>query len=165
MSGSLRIAYFAHSLRSDWNNGNAHFLRGLLREMGTLGHDVSIFEPSMEWSIENLLEQPAGEAALAQFRQIYPELRIETYEPTAFAERDVWRQRLRGIDVVMVHEWNAPELAHALLALREELGHKPPLTILCRPAGWSAVTRSRRRERNRCRGSAGCPTRSAPCSG
>ncbi len=37
MSRSFRIAYFAHSLRSDWNNGNAHFLRGLLRSLGSLG--------------------------------------------------------------------------------------------------------------------------------
>ena len=54
MSASLRIAYFAHSLRSDWNNGNAHFLRGLLRHVGLLGHAVTVFEPETEWSLENL---------------------------------------------------------------------------------------------------------------
>ena len=31
-SGGVRIAYFTHSLASCWNHGNAHFLRGVLRE-------------------------------------------------------------------------------------------------------------------------------------
>ena len=44
MSRKLRIAYLAHSLRSDWNNGNAHFLRGLLRALGAIGHEVVAFE-------------------------------------------------------------------------------------------------------------------------
>lgn len=85
MSHRLRIAYCAHSLRSDWNNGNAHFLRGLLRELGARGHKVSIFEPTTEWSIKNLLEEAGGEAALAQFREVYPELKIETYNPAGLS--------------------------------------------------------------------------------
>ena len=28
----MRIVYFTHSLASCWNHGNAHFLRGVLRE-------------------------------------------------------------------------------------------------------------------------------------
>ena len=27
-----RLVLFCHSLRSDWNHGNAHFLRGVLSE-------------------------------------------------------------------------------------------------------------------------------------
>ena len=38
MPAKLRLAYFAHSFRSDWNNGNAHFLRGLMRAMVRMGH-------------------------------------------------------------------------------------------------------------------------------
>ena len=34
MSTSMDIRYFAHSWVSDWNHGNAHFLRGLARELG-----------------------------------------------------------------------------------------------------------------------------------
>ncbi len=60
MSRKLRLAYFAHTIRSDWNNGNAHFLRGLLRALGQLGHDVTAFEPEHEWSVENLLGEPNG---------------------------------------------------------------------------------------------------------
>ena len=50
----LRIAYLAHTIRSDWNNGNAHFLRGLLRAMGALGHEITAVEAETDWSIDNL---------------------------------------------------------------------------------------------------------------
>ena len=33
MSTPLRLRLFAHSWRSDWNHGNAHFLRGLADEL------------------------------------------------------------------------------------------------------------------------------------
>lgn len=124
MSRKLSIAYLAHSLRSDWNNGNAHFLRGLMREMRELGHDAVVFEPRVEWSIENLAREAHGEEALRQFEAVYPTLRIELYEPGPISDLGVWRQRLGGFDVVILHEWNPPELAEALLELRGELGFR-----------------------------------------
>ena len=41
----MRFVIFTHSLISDWNHGNAHFLRGFATELQTRGHDVAIFEP------------------------------------------------------------------------------------------------------------------------
>jgi spore maturation protein CgeB len=35
---------------------------------------------------------------------------------------EFWRDRLQGFDVVVLHEWNAPELAQMLLRLRGDLG-------------------------------------------
>ena len=115
----LRVAYFAHSIRSDWNNGNAHFLRGLLRALGAQGHAVTVFEPETGWSLDHLHEEPRGPQSLARFEQIYGDLRIGTYQAD-----DSFESRLAGVDIVMVHEWNPPELAQALLALRSELGFK-----------------------------------------
>ena len=51
----MRIVGFYHSLVSDWNHGNAHFLRGVVRELLARGHDVRIYEPADGWSRENLL--------------------------------------------------------------------------------------------------------------
>ena len=37
----MKIALFVHSLRSDWNHGNAHFLRGVASELVHRGHAVT----------------------------------------------------------------------------------------------------------------------------
>jgi len=38
---AVRFVYFTHSLGSCWNHGNAHFVRGVLRELLARGHDAS----------------------------------------------------------------------------------------------------------------------------
>lgn len=124
MPRKFRIAYFAHAIRSDWNNGNAHFLRGLLRNMGYLGHEVSIFEPENGWSIQNLRLEERGVGSLQQFERVYPDLRVTPYAAELQASREHWQKALRHMDFVILHEWNPPELAHYLLDLREELGFR-----------------------------------------
>ena len=122
MPGKLRIAYFAHTLRSDWNNGNAHFLRGLMRALGRQGHDVTVFEPSTEWSIENLLAEDLGRHSLDTFARTYPDIKVASY--SASDTEDIWQERLRGYDFVLLHEWNSSCLAHLLLKLRDANGYK-----------------------------------------
>jgi spore maturation protein CgeB len=127
MSRRLRIAYFAHAVRSDWNNGNAHFLRGLLRGMCRYGHEVEIFEPEDGWSIENLCREMKGNDSLRQFEEVYPDLRVSTYgaaDVRSLGNGHRWREALRETEIVILHEWNPPELAHCLLEAREELGYK-----------------------------------------
>ena len=120
MRPRLRIAYLAHTLRSDWNNGNAHFLRGLLRALGLLGLSVKAFEPENGWSAANLSTEAAGLRSLAEFAATYPDLAIHAYP--SFGEQ--WTEQLRGVDVVILHEWNPPELAQTLLRLRASLGFR-----------------------------------------
>ena len=120
MPASLRMTYVAHTLRSDWNNGNAHFLRGLLRALTALGHEVTILEPETGWSIENLRGEALGERSLTDFARVYPHLNVRTYGNSQ--DEDWWRATLQGQDLVILHEWNPPELAQLLLRLRERLG-------------------------------------------
>ena len=112
----MNITYFTHSLRSCWNHGNAHFLRGVLRELQAMGHRVRALEPATNWSLDNLLAD-AGESGLAAFHEAYPDLHPETYEadadPAALVD---------GADLVIVHEWNDPALVAALGALRKRGG-------------------------------------------
>ncbi len=122
MPRNLRIAYFSHSLRSDWNNGNAHFLRGLLDNLRLLGHEVACFEPEHEWSIENLRAEPQGEASLTQFAELYPDLDVELYPADQTNSPSYWHQVLRNTEIVILHEWNPPALAHTLLAVRDQFG-------------------------------------------
>ena len=112
----MNIAYFTHSLRSCWNHGNAHFLRGVLRELHAKGHHVRALEPESNWSLDNLLAD-AGEAGLAAFRERYPGLQPETYAPDAEPAALV-----DGADLVIVHEWNEPALVAAIGALRKRAG-------------------------------------------
>jgi spore maturation protein CgeB len=104
----MRIAYFTHSLRSCWNHGNAHFLRGVLRELQALGHQVEAFEPAGAWSARNLVADH-GEAALDAFATHYPELRSTVYD-----EDSDPAELATDADLVIVHEWNEPELVAAL---------------------------------------------------
>lgn len=124
MPHRLRLGYLAHSVRSDWNNGNAHFLRGLLRGMMKLGHDVTILEPKTEWSMQHLLQEEGGEQSLQQFVEVYSELSVSTYGDLQHADSAFWRGALQGLDVVILHEWNSPNLAALLLELRDELGFR-----------------------------------------
>lgn len=124
MSRNVRLAYIAHSIRSDWNNGNAHFLRGLLRELHALGNEVQVFEPAQGWSVDHLAEEAKGVESLEGFTRIYAELRISEYPADKTNDPAFWRRALDKFDVVILHEWNPPELAEALLAIRTEAGFK-----------------------------------------
>src|SRR5919108_3642464 len=101
----MNVVLFVHSIVSDWNHGNAHFLRGVATELLARGHSVDVYEPRDGWSLRNLLEEH-GEEPLAGFRAAYPELTSERYD---LAQLDLDRI-LHGADLVLVHEWNDPEL-------------------------------------------------------
>jgi spore maturation protein CgeB len=105
----MKIRLFYHSLVSDWNHGNAHFLRGVATELRHRGHDVKVFEPRDAWSVRNLVAEH-GRAPLRRFAQVYPGLRSTRYEPAGF---DVERA-LRDADIVIVHEWNDHELVRRI---------------------------------------------------
>ena len=109
----MNIVYFTHSLRSCWNHGNAHFLRGVFRELQAMGHHVRALEPERNWSLDNLLAD-AGEGGLAAFRECYPDLHPETYAPDADLGALV-----DGADLVIVHEWNEPTLVAELGRIRD----------------------------------------------
>jgi len=101
----MRVVMFYHSLVSDWNHGNAHFLRGVASELKDRGFDVRVFEPRDGWSRSHLVRD-AGEAALTSFSRAYPDLRSELYSS---ADLDV-DAALEGADLVLVHEWNDPDV-------------------------------------------------------
>jgi spore maturation protein CgeB len=114
----MRIVLFVHSIQSDWNNGNAHFLRGVASELIALGHDVRCYEPRGGWSLSNL-RHDHGDAPLAAFRAAYPELRPIEYDLTQLALDDA----LERADVVIVHEWNPPDLVRRIGEHRRKRGN------------------------------------------
>ena len=113
----MRFVYFTHSLASCWNHGNAHFLRGVLRDLVARGHEVRAYEPAGAWSRENL-RADGGAAAETGWQAAYPELASTVYEPGADLAALV-----DGADVVIVHEWNEPALVAGIGRLRRA-GHR-----------------------------------------
>jgi spore maturation protein CgeB len=104
----MRIGFVTHSVVSCWNNGNAHFLRGVIKALVASGHAVRAFEAADGWSRTNLA-MDAGPDAL---RELASEaIGTVLYHSTedALAAIDEF-----GADLLVVHEWNDPALVNAL---------------------------------------------------
>jgi spore maturation protein CgeB len=105
----MRIAMFYHSLVSDWNHGNAHFLRGIVTELLARGHHVDVYEPADSWSRTNLIEEH-GVDPIRKFQAAYPKLKSIEYDLAQFG----FERALDGADLVIVHEWSAHELVRRI---------------------------------------------------
>jgi spore maturation protein CgeB len=100
----MKLVFFVHSLGSCWNHGNAHFLRGVVRELRAAGHDVDVWEPAEGWSRSHL-----DAAAEAELSALFP-------SRTYMRDLDVGAV-LADADVAIVHEWSEPWLVAAVGAL------------------------------------------------
>jgi spore maturation protein CgeB len=114
----MHFVLFYHSLVSDWNHGNAHFLRGVATELIERGHTVSIYEQENNWSLRNLREQ-CGERPIEEFHAAYAHLRSTFYRP----DRIHLDEALDGADVVIVHEWNDPDFVRRVGRHRASRGN------------------------------------------
>ncbi len=123
MTGKLRFAIFAHSWSSDWNHGNAHFLRGLAQELMNLGHRVRCYEQVNSWSRSNLQAEGwgIGDRALQQFHAAFPHLDVRFYTLDG-SFGNYAAAELKNADVVIVHEWNPPEVVNTIAALKGRMG-------------------------------------------
>jgi len=111
----VKFVLFYHSLLSDWNHGNAHFLRGVVSELLALGHQVEVLEPAGGWSLSNLRGQ-YGDAVLEDFHRAYPCLTSRQYD----LETLDLEAAIDGADAVIVHEWNDPALVKRVGDLRRD---------------------------------------------
>src|SRR5688500_3140444 len=109
----MKIVFFVHALASCWNNGNAHFLRGVVTALQGKGHAVTVYEPASAWSRDNLVADH-GAAALEGFQAAFPSLRPLLYDPSA----DDPETLVGDADLVIVHEWNEPAFVNRLGRLR-----------------------------------------------
>jgi spore maturation protein CgeB len=113
----MHVVMFYHSLVSDWNHGNAHFLRGITAELMARGHRVSVYEPADGWSLTQLLHE-RGHDAITRFERAYPQLSSRRYSLDTL---DLDRA-LDEADLVIVHEWNTPELVRRIGEKRAATG-------------------------------------------
>lgn len=115
----MKIVLFYHSLASDWNHGNAHFLRGVVSELIRKGHEVKVYEPENGWSLKNLVNDHGAEKA-CEYQTYYPGLETNCYAP----EKPDYANMLTGADLVIVHEWNPHELVKTVGEKKTEFGYK-----------------------------------------
>src|SRR6185312_1424609 len=76
---SMKCVLFYHAFTSCWNNGNAHFLRGIARELNKLGHEVVVYEPADGWSRVNAIRD-GGEQTFSEVRRLFPHVKVKQYE-------------------------------------------------------------------------------------
>jgi spore maturation protein CgeB len=112
----MRFVFYTHSLVSDWNHGNAHFLRGLMRSLQAKGHETLALEPDDGWSRANL-EKEHGASPDADFAAAFPGLVSRSYGHSHDHEAEC-----EAADVVVVHEWTDPGLVAHLGRLRARGG-------------------------------------------
>jgi spore maturation protein CgeB len=115
----MNVVLFYHSLLSDWNHGNAHFLRGVATELIERGNDVRIYEPKDSWSLMNLVND-YGEEAVEEFYDYYPLLSSIQYNPESINLDAV----LKNADLVIVHEWSDHSLVKAIGEKRKKYSFK-----------------------------------------
>jgi spore maturation protein CgeB len=127
----MRFVFYCHSLASDWNHGNAHFLRGVMRELVARGHEAVALAPFDAWSRANLVADQ-GFAPLDRFETDFPELEERLYE-RGFDHSAA----LDGADVVVVHEWTDPAIVAKIGWLRRE---GAPFTLLFHDTHHRAVS-------------------------
>ena len=110
----MNIVFFVHSLVSDWNHGNAHFLRGVARSLMRRGHAVRLYEQRDNWS-RWCLARDHGQPAVEAYREAYPDLHSEQYNPETL---DV-EAATRDADLVIVHEFNMREVVAKIGSQRD----------------------------------------------
>jgi spore maturation protein CgeB len=126
----MKIALFYHSLLSDWNHGNAHFLRGVATELVERGHEVMVYEPEDSWSLANLIQEH-GSAPIREFHRTYPRLSGARY---GYLDLD---EALDNVSLAIVHEWSSPSLVRAIGRWR---ARHPKLRLLFHDTHHRAVT-------------------------
>jgi len=129
----VRITFVVHACASCWNNGNAHFLRGVVTALQRAGHAVEVLEPAGAWSRQNLLAD-GGAGALDGFAAAFPTIRPELHASTADA---IERIAAFAPDLVVVHEWNEPILVNAI---GRERKRGAPFTLLFHDTHHRAVS-------------------------
>lgn len=116
----MKIVLFTHTVVSDWSHGNAHFLRGLARALQRRGHEVVACERWRNWSTEELFSDH-GAGPIVEFARLFPDLHIRMYGEWDGILDEV-DELTRGADLVVVHEFNEPELVGAVGHVRRRRG-------------------------------------------
>ena len=115
----MRVVIFCHSLLSDWNHGNAHFLRGRCDRAGR----ARARGPRLRAARRLERDEPGARARRAAARggaHRFPDAASGALRGALARPRP--RALARAPTLVLVHEWNEPELVRAIGRQRARQG-------------------------------------------
>ena len=160
-----KVVLFCHSLRSDWNHGNAHFLRGVLSELQRRGFGIRAFEPEearflrlafRRFTNEDVLNLLRARGVMVHTRpdgRVFPDSgRADDVKGLSF-ERSTPRQTLardphvprRAVVVVHTRQHSRP-LGSTLKATRATCSSRWSVGATTRTWFWEAFGRSTKYE-------------------
>lgn len=113
----MQIYLFYHSMISDWNHGNAHFLRGIVNALMDDGHRVTVYEQLNGWSFTNMVADE-GQETVTEYKRRFPSQQVCFYNGESFTPT-----MLDDADLVIVHEWNSPEIIQKIGTHRKLYGN------------------------------------------
>ena len=121
----MKIVLFYHSLISDWNHGNAHFLRGVATNLIQRGHEVRRLRA------RERLERAEPRRRTRRRRRstnFTPAIRCSNRIRYELATLDLDRA-LDGADLVIVHEWNDHALVRRIGEHRAAAARRLPALL------------------------------------
>lgn len=113
----MRVVMFYQSVLSDWENETAHFTRGLATELISRSHEVRVYEPA-ESPCPARMMRHHGPQSIAEFHDAYPGLTVRPYDLTRFDLIDA----VASADLVVVQDWNSPDLVRMIGEYRGQAG-------------------------------------------
>jgi spore maturation protein CgeB len=97
----MHISFFGHSVLADWNNGHAHFVRGLMRELGRLGHQTVFYEAA-DNTASRLQAGQIGRGSVLETLRVFPFLQVRLYRDGSRDLSAFLSQALEGTDAAVV---------------------------------------------------------------
>lgn len=122
---------FYQSLVSDWNNPTAHFLRGVVTELKSRGHEVNVYEQDGNAPVTELTNAH-GMKAVKEFYSFYPDLSTNFYN----SEKLNADTLLKEADLVLVQDKTELEIIKKLIKARK----KGKFKLLFHDTGHKVVT-------------------------
>ena len=103
----MRVVLFCHSLVSDWNHGNAHFLRGVVARAARARPRRARLRAARRLEPRRTSSPSTGARPLDDVRA---RASRAAQRGSTTSRRSTSTRALDGADLVLVHEWNDPAL-------------------------------------------------------
>ena len=94
----MKIALFCQSIISDYNLDAIPFLRGVITELQSRGHETQVFETRDNVAYLSALKE-CGKTAISEFKRYYPDIITSFYQSSVAEIAEI----VRDVDLVLVH--------------------------------------------------------------